>query len=203
MSKNNAEIISIANQIDNIYEKLRSRVADWWWLDQGDAPLISVTSVKIEGKNIRIERSPKVSLLVALRMVRDSLRKITNLKPNERLSIIHDITKDFLNIYETTMRIMDANDFIKKLEGITNTANRVLGNKAKDIQTDVYNIILRIKDLFLLNPREWDEKRVMFEAEINSLRKKLEMLESKVVSVEAVKEEIQEEEEKELLEEGA
>lgn len=202
MSKNNAEIINIANQIDNIYEKLRSRVMDWWWLDQGDAPLISVTLVKIEGKNIKVERSPKVSLLVALRTIRDSLRKISNLKSNDRLSIIHEITKDFLNIYESTMRIMDANDFIKKLEEITSTANRVLGNEAKTIQTDTYNLIMKIKDIFLTNPKEWDRKREVLQAEINSIRKKIEKLRSKVVSAEAVEKKAREEE-GELLEEEA
>nr|MDO8045575.1 hypothetical protein [Candidatus Baldrarchaeota archaeon] len=202
MSKNNAEIINIANQIDNIYEKLRSRVMDWWWLDQGDAPLISVTLVKIEGKNIKVERSPKVSLLVALRTIRDSLRKISNLKSNDRLSIIHEITKDFLNIYESTMRIMDANDFIKKLEEITSTANRVLGNEAKTIQTDTYNLIMKIKDIFLTNPKEWDRKREVLQAEINSIRKKIEKLRSKVVSAEAVEKKVREEE-GELLEEEA
>jgi len=202
VSKNNAEIINIANQIDNIYEKLRSRVMDWWWLDQGDAPLISVTLVKIEGKNIKVERSPKVSLLVALRTIRDSLRKISNLKSNDRLSIIHEITKDFLNIYESTMRIMDANDFIKKLEEITSTANRVLGNEAKTIQTDTYNLIMKIKDIFLTNPKEWDRKREVLQAEINSIRKKIEKLRSKVVSAEAVEKKVREEE-GELLEEEA
>jgi len=202
VSKNNAEIINIANQIDNIYEKLRSRVMDWWWLDQGDAPLISVTLVKIEGKNIKVERSPKVSLLVALRTIRDSLRKISNLKSNDRLSIIHEITKDFLNIYESTMRIMDANDFIKKLEEITSTANRVLGNEAKTIQTDTYNLIMKIKDIFLTNPKEWDRKREVLQAEINSIRKKIEKLRSKVVSAEAVEKKAREEE-GELLEEEA
>ncbi len=201
MNNDEAEITSIANQIDDIYEKLRSRVVDWWWLDQGDAPLISVTSVKIEGKNIKVERSPKVSLLVALRMIRDSLRKITNVKSNDRLSLIHDITKDFLNIYESTIRIIDANNFIKKLEEITNTANRVLSNEAKNIQTDVYNLIMKIKDVFLTNPKQWDRKREIFEAEMVSLRKKLEELKSKAVSAEVVEEKVQEE--RELLEEGA
>ena len=175
---------------------------DWWWLDQGDAPLISVTLVKIEGKNIKVERSPKVSLLVALRTIRDSLRKISNLKSNDRLSIIHEITKDFLNIYESTMRIMDANDFIKKLEEITSTANRVLGNEAKTIQTDTYNLIMKIKDIFLTNPKEWDRKREVLQAEINSIRKKIEKLRSKVVSAEAVEKKVREEE-GELLEEEA
>jgi len=192
MEYSQAMLTEISNRLDLLANKLKNRAIDWWWLDQGDAPIISVPVFKVEGKNVKKEYTPKISLPIALKKLRDSLNTISNLSIEERIPLIHEISRALYGIYNIIENILDANRFMDDLNSFVSELKKTLGESSSEYQKKIYNLVMRIKNIFLTDPMNWIGQKTEVEGELKSLKDILkEKLEATMVHGEKItKEEV-------------
>jgi len=164
------DLEGILEKVNGLYERVKQSSTEWWWLDQGDAPIISVSSIRVEGKKVKIERMPKVSIPVALRIIRDSVQSLINFKGADRFQLLHEVSRSLIMTYECVKRVIDANSLVKKLDEAVTLAKSRLGEGAKNFERRAHDIIMRIREVFIANPIRWDRVREKFKREIEEIR---------------------------------
>jgi len=206
MSYSESELMEISNKLDKIIDRVKERSVEWWWLDQGDAPIYAPFRVNVSGKSFSYERLPKVSLTVALRTIRDNLKNVKTLDPVSRVSVINDIAKELNNIYNIISVIFDANEVVKKIENLVNIAKKSATEEGKLVQKQLLSILNDVKDIVKTKPEEWKHRREELLKQISTLSEKFKVeakvvIEEKKPEKEKAKEEVEEEELEEILDE--
>ena len=200
MSYTPQEIDEITNKLERVIDRLKERAVSWWWLDQGDAPIFSPFRVRIQGKKVEYERLPKVSVVVALRTIRDTLRSIKNLPEIERISVINDIAKDVQAIYNLIETIFDAQNVVNEIETLVEVSKKTKEKEAKLIHKQLISMLEEIKEIIKSNPNDWSGKKEEILSRIYQLKNKLETLRKAEVAVKVEEPKVTEKEEEEIEE---
>ena len=195
---------SLVKEIEDVYNTVRSKFIDLWWLDQGDAPVIKPLSVSFDGKKLEFRDYPKTSLKHALRELKNSVELLENLPDNLKFNLIREINVFYENLSELLGYIVEANKFVSKIVDLVDLAKSKVGESSKEFQTfnkAAYAVIDKIKNVFLNEPAKWKTIVPEIEKSLESLRVKLDKLKVEKVTLRQYKEPVKSEKDEKILEE--
>lgn len=177
MTYGKEQLKSMQYKLRQILNLLNDELPQYWWLSQGDLPIIAVRIFVYDGKKLSIKESPKLNLKAAVLQIIKNLEVAQQLKgENFRLAIriMQDDLDSLIKIYS---RVKDAHELVKKAEFLRRLLNtsKFPEETKREISEDINRIIMWIRDIFASNPSEFESQR-------STLEKLLEKMEEKISS---------------------
>lgn len=155
-------------KLEVIKENIRKEAIEWWWLNQGEAPIIAVREATVKSKSLVAMIKKKTSIKNAIKVILENLKNAQELKRDDREKLVRTIEEDLIELTETIRGIKEAHEII---EEITEILPKVEGNeKLKKIGTGTINWI---KEIFYTNPKEWEERKQMFKNVAKKLKREI------------------------------
>ena len=197
------EINSLLELLDRIIERVREKAVDWWWLDQGNAPIIRIPIIEsINGEEVRFIESPPISLLAALRKLRESIKKSAHLSTYVKLKALHYYFETLQRIYDVLARILEVEGILRNYEDLFEMLMRP-NEHLVPYKEKLYNSLSNIRENINKSQKVWKETIESLRTELEKVRNEINIAVMKK-SVEEKPKEVQIErlDEKELLVEG-
>jgi len=195
-----AEREEIIELIDTIIDRVKDKAVDWWWLEQGKAPIIKITIFEKAGNEVTLYESPKLSLIAALRKIRDNFRELDKCPQEDKFKILRRLYYDFSRIQKALTRIIEVDQILKEHDYVISRLSQ-MSDEAESLRNKVFSLINSIRDSLLIDDDNWALEINKFIKELNQIKKEMEEFiirkeEKRLVMVEKSKE-------KEVMMEGA
>ena len=172
-------IQEVLTKLTRLKDDIRREAIDWWWLDQGDAPILEINNVIIEGKRIKETIRIKMSIKVAITKIIENLQQALELPEKERTKLLRLMEENLLNLTETFRRIREAHKIMNDLEVIISRLEKIKGDSEKEKLLKIARGSVNwIREIFYKNPDEWSIKKATFERVLAKLKIDVEKLES-------------------------
>ncbi|MGQ4891312.1 MAG: hypothetical protein ACP6IP_02380 [Candidatus Njordarchaeia archaeon] len=200
MSSEALKLSEIVRMINNVYETIRTKIVDLWWLDQGETPIVKPLSVEIQNGKVKYRDLPKTSIKFAFSELKKSVEALSQLKGEERLDLMEQIMLHYFKLRNVVSNIVDANKFVKMAEATIFEYKTKLGETSgefKKINKEIYNLINSLKELFMDDPLKWVNKREKYMKKLEEIKQNLGKISVKMIAPK--KEKISKHEEKDVL----
>lgn len=202
MSYSIIELEEFMNRLERVISRVKDKSIEWWWLDQGEAPVYAPFKLRVSGDKVEYERMPKVSLVVALRVLKDNLKDVVSVDEVRRVSIINDIARELYELYNIINIIVDADGVVKEIEKLINLAKSKGIGEEDNLYKRLIGLVDKVRDTIKTKPEEWSSIKEGILKEMEDISSKLTAFErEKVIVKEHPPIESEEKEAEELIDE--
>ena len=159
------------DKLKRLRDEIRKLSIDWWWLDQGDAPIVPVTSFIIENNKIISSNRLKTSIKIALNTLINNLEASLELTEKERTQLMKTVEEDLVNLTQIFQSVKEAHQIVSKLYDILNylESKELTENTAK-LKKIARGTIDWIREIFYTNIAEWPSKKNLFQNVVKKLQ---------------------------------
>ena len=196
----NSTMNDLLNSIENLISIIKDKMVDWWWLEQGEYPLVKITIIGKDANNsISFKETPRISLIVALRKLRDNVQKLSDFDTKERINVLHRVSQDLLRIQRVVARIQDINSLLNEYSHLINISS--LENAPMGIRKELFDLISNMREAIMKEEDEtWRTILKNFRASLDKLSNKIAAPREKKLVVSEKKVEKKEEKEEVVME---
>ncbi len=160
------------NALEELKNKIREESIDWWWLDQGNAPLISINKVVVTDRGVNKEKMPKISLKSAITTILENLKAAQMSTRKIKTEVYNIIMEDVKKLTELYEKIKEAHEIIKELDRILSSIEALEESEKKiKLKKIAKGTINWIKEIITREPWAWEEKKQMFKNVVEKLYK--------------------------------
>lgn len=190
----------IIREIEELVELIRVRALDWWWLDQGNYPVVRVGIFREVNGGISSFQSPKLSLNVALSKLRDNMLLAGSLDFNGKFEVLSSVLNDLQVIHVVLERILNIHRMLEDKLRLLNKLTKI--PDARDA-LEIFNLTLNnVKMMLNAGNSDWERVLNDFKKALNYAEKVLSSIPiSKIEKEEHREKVVGEEKEEKLIEE--
>jgi len=159
------------NKLEYLKDNVRKESIEWWWLDQGDAPVIEVHEAIIKDREIVTFMRRKVSVKIAINIILENLRASLKMTEKERTKLIRVVENDLVNLTELIQNIKEAHSIVEDLHNILSYLEKQESTEEiAKLKKIARGTIDWIREIFYSNPAEWTNKSQLFKNVIKKLK---------------------------------
>ena len=158
-----------------IIRRVEEVSTDWWWFEQGAAPVIQVRRLVTDGE-VKLDWTPKVSVIRALKIILDNFDRIVGLPQEKRLDVAIKSAQDLYAVLLAVTYIIEAHDLAEKLNSFRERISKVRPDILEEFVEEMRKFITRLKDALLRNVMSWPNIRDEFVGIVDSMIKNAEKI---------------------------
>lgn len=142
---------------------------DWWWLEQGRIPIVSVKRLVVSGDKIEFERLPKRSVIDALRVIEKNFNLLRELPKEKRVDYAVEIAQDLYATLQAVANIVDAHELAEKLVEIRNRISSLRPEVLDDFLAKINSVISALRETLVANVFRWPAEKERIKSRIEAL----------------------------------